>query len=529
MEVQKLYLKQNVQLDPLFNQWYAWPHLIAPATAAMNVANSHVRIMKSYVQAPQIHAAAVKNPAMRGGPFLDFDTKRSHEIKALLDKTVTEQAHLIAFADAIKSLNNTLLTEARGHSLESLYAKVPEQLKGYVELVYNLNHSPVMRFVERLLYNSPYYNVGAQSIVLSLVQQDERPFVFSTPRVADDERLHHRIPFHHTGLDDLFRMRETPEAPEYIQERLGFSDDQARLFSQLLTEEKPAPPPRYTDDAVRIRYFGHACLLIERQGVSLLTDPIISYEYPHPVKRFTFNDLPEQIDYVLLTHAHSDHVVFESLLQLRHKIKTVVVPRCRGGTLEDPSLKLLLEHTGFKHVVEIDELESFDIPGGTLTGVPFWGEHGDLNISSKIAYLIKLGGKAIMCVADSSNLEPSLYTHVQQQLGDVDVLFLGMECDGAPLSWMYGALLLKPLERAMDHSRRLCGSDCVRGRDLVERFKTKRLFVYAMGQESWLSFITSIKYTEESKPIVESNKLVQACQAQGIEAERLFGSKEIFV
>jgi hypothetical protein len=69
----------------------------------------------------------------------------------------------------------------------------------------------------------------------------------------------------------------------------------------------------------------------------------------------------------------------------------------------------------------------------------------------------------------------------------------------------------------------------VRGLDLVERFKSKRLFVYAMGQESWLSFISSIKYTDESKPIVESNKLVQACRAKGIEAERLFGSKDIFV
>jgi hypothetical protein len=37
----------------------------------------------------------------------------------------------------------------------------------------------------------------------------------------------------------------------------------------------------------------------------------------------------------------------------------------------------------------------------------------------------------------------------------------------------------------------------------------------------------SIKYTEESNPIVASNKLISECQRRGIRAERLFGEKEI--
>ncbi|HKX32300.1 MAG TPA: MBL fold metallo-hydrolase, partial [Blastocatellia bacterium] len=50
----QLYLKYNVALEPLFNQWYAWPHLIPPATAAMNMVNLHLKIMKSYVSAPEL-------------------------------------------------------------------------------------------------------------------------------------------------------------------------------------------------------------------------------------------------------------------------------------------------------------------------------------------------------------------------------------------------------------------------------------------------------------------------------------------
>ncbi|MGZ3460782.1 MAG: hypothetical protein ACXU86_20020, partial [Archangium sp.] len=40
-----LYLKQNVAAEPLYNQWYAWWYLLAPANAPLYVANHHVKIM----------------------------------------------------------------------------------------------------------------------------------------------------------------------------------------------------------------------------------------------------------------------------------------------------------------------------------------------------------------------------------------------------------------------------------------------------------------------------------------------------
>src|SRR5215216_2152733 len=71
MKSERVYLKQNVMVEPLFNQWYAWTHLISPATAAIYMANSHLKIMQSFISAPKIHASALKNPAMIGGPFID--------------------------------------------------------------------------------------------------------------------------------------------------------------------------------------------------------------------------------------------------------------------------------------------------------------------------------------------------------------------------------------------------------------------------------------------------------------------------
>ena len=183
----------------------------------------------------------------------------------------------------------------------------------------------------------------------------------------------------------------------------------------------------------------------------------------------------------------------------------------------------------FKNVAEIDDMETIEVEDGSVTGIPFLGEHGDLNIRSKAAHLIRLKGRSILCAADSANLEAKLYQHVHEMVGDLDLLFLGMECDGAPVSWIYGPLFTKPLDRKMDQSRRLCGSDYTRGIDIVKRFRCREVYVYAMGQEPWLGYVTSIKYTDESKPIIESSKLVEMCREIGIVAERLYGSKEIIV
>lgn len=522
------YLRQNALIEPLFNQWYAWSHLISPATAAMFIANSHLKIMQSFVSSPQVHIAAMKNPAMLGGPFISYDAKRAGEIKALLEKTASEQADLLALAQAIKTLDELLINEADGHSLEPTYQKVPEPLKGYVELVYDLNNQPAIRFIEGLLYKSPYYKTSAQSLVLSLINGDDRSFVFSTPRLEDDSRYFLRIPFNHEGLDELMRMKSSPRPQGRIREMLGVAQDDER-FSPFFTSEPPPRRPLGDPRGVRVSYFGHACLLIETERTAILTDPVISYKYDSEVPRLTHADLPEVLDYVLVTHNHQDHFALETLLQLRHKTRHIVVPKNSGGRLADPSLKMVLQKIGFKNVIELDEVESIECEDGHITGLPFLGEHADLDIKSKMAYLVRVGGRSVLIAADSNNLEPRLYDHIRDLANDLDAVFLGMECDGAPLTWIYGPLLTRPLTRKMDQSRRFDGSNYEKAIEIVKRLDPKHVYVYAMGQEPWLTYLVAVKYTDQSHPIVESNKLVADCKSRGITSERLFGRKEILL
>ncbi|HKQ08281.1 MAG TPA: MBL fold metallo-hydrolase [Blastocatellia bacterium] len=524
-----LYLRPNVQVEPLFDQWYAWSHLIPPVTAARNLTERHLKIMDSYVNAPQVHASAVRNPKLMGGPFIDYDGRRVDEIKALRDNTKKQRPHLIALSAAIGALDEMLRTKAKGYSLQPLYEQVPDILRGYVEMAYDLNNNPSFRMVEPLLYKSQFYDRSAQSLMLSVVTGDHRAFVLSTPRLESDSCFHLRAPFDDEVVDDLFRLKSSPRPRGEISEMLRVSESSQQLIDAFLTPEPPPPYLPYTGQGVRWRYFGHACILIEAQGMNLLFDPMLSYTYESNVSRYTYLDLPDAIDYVVITHNHQDHVLFETLLQIRHKIKHLVVPANSGGMLQDPSMKLMFQNMGFKSIIEMDDLERLEFDNGSITALPFFGEHSDLNIRSKAAYLVRFGNRSLLFAADSCNIEPRLYEHLYGEFGDIDALFLGMECDGAPLTWLYGPLLTKSLERAMDESRRLAGSNFEQAIDLVRRFNCKSAYVYAMGQEPWLGYIMSLQYTDQSRPIVESNRLIQECAQLGIAAERLFGEKEILL
>lgn len=524
-----LYLRPDVQVEPLFDQWYAWSHLIPPATAARNVTGRHMKIMDSYISAPQVHAAAVANPKMAGGPFIDYPENRVADIRALRDRTKRDRARLFELSAAIEQLDALLRSSAKGFSLQALYPQVPPLLRGYVELTYDLRNNPSFRLLEPLLYRSDLYDRSAQSIMLSLTSGDDRPFVLSTPRVDAPDTVQLSWAFADERVDELFRLKRAPRSWSWIKSTLGIEDQHDARFRSFFTEQTPAPYPRYDGRGVRWRYFGHACILIETRDVSILLDPVLSYTYESDISRYTYADLPDKIDFVLITHNHQDHILFETLLQLRDRVGQFVVPRNGGGALQDPSLKLTLEAAGCRNVAELGEMESIHFSGGSIIGLPFFGEHSDLAVMTKLAHLVQLGNVRLLFAADSCNIEPMVYQHVHRTLGDIDVLFLGMECDGAPLSWLYGPLLLQPVERGMDQSRRLAGCDYTQGIAIVNEFNCKEAYVYAMGQEPWLNYVMRIKYTDESRPIVESNRLIEDCRSRGIVAERLFGEKEILI
>ncbi len=524
-----VYIKQNLAIEPLVDNWYAWPHLVSPATAAMNIKDRHLKIMNSYVQNPMIHAAAVKTPKMLGGPFIDYDGKRVDEIQGLIDNTMASCDKLLALREDIFELNATLKKEAKGYALTELYKKVPESLQGMVELVYDINNNPSFRIFESLLYETEYYNESLQSFNLFLVEDDDsRSFVLSTPKLPGEDILRVNLPFKSEKIDQLFEMEDTPRTYGEIREIYNIAPEDEALFKSFFTTEAPKKYERYTGEGVLTRYFGHACILTETKETTILADPLVSYGYDTDISRYSYEDLPDTIDYVLVTHNHQDHILFETLLRLRRKIKNIVVPKSNGGYLQDPNLKLMFQKIGFNNIIELGEMETIDFEDCSITGLPFVGEHCDLDVRSKLCHHVEYkDGFKILFAADSCNVSPRLYERIRDIIGNINVIFLGMECEGAPLTWLYGPLMPETLPRDQDESRRLAGCNFEQARALVDIFNPEDVFVYAMGMEPWLKYISSIKYTDESLPIVESNKLLDYCTENGIRPERLFGEKII--
>jgi len=67
------------------------------------------------------------------------------------------------------------------------------------------------------------------------------------------------------------------------------------------------------------------------------------------------------------------------------------------------------------------------------------GEHGDLDIRTKLAYLVRVNGHSLLFAADSCNISPEMYRHVHKEIGDVDVVFLGWNARGANVVVVWAA------------------------------------------------------------------------------------------
>jgi glyoxylase-like metal-dependent hydrolase (beta-lactamase superfamily II) len=479
-------------------------------------------LLESFISNPQSHAQAAADPILSGGPFIAIPPSRLAEVVQLRDRSVHLYEANKKLSDELIAFSTRLERECGGLSLSPWYEQLPETLRPYVELVYDYQHRPSLRFIEPLLYRSPLYRKDAQSIRLFGMKRDaERPYFLNTPRLPsdDDSDIMATVPFDSDASKALFAMDALPIPFGELRERLSLGDRQAATLESLVE-----PVREHEEMALNVyTYLGHATVLVRWKGTTILLDPVVAAKPALGGEgRYSFGDLPERIDFVAITHIHHDHFALETLARLASRIGTLLVPRAQGFLYGDVSLKYIAHHCNIANVVEMDALDVVPFNDGEIIAIPFLGEHSDL-AHSKNAYAVRTGTQQAIFAADSDCLNEAMYEKIRDSIGKVHTLFIGTEHIGGPLSWNCGPLLPGRPTREQEKTRRSHGCDADRALTMSKILGVQRVCSYAMGLEPWLRCLLGAAVSPESPQMREAHKLIATAEERGYDARLLHG------
>lgn len=135
--------------------------------------------------------------------------------------------------------------------------------------------------------------------------------------------------FNPDGGDD--RPSAGPSRTRLIAQRL-FGDPTQPVWPEHVAVRRSKPSPRVEGAAMRVTWIGHATVLVQADGINILTDPVWSDRAgpfgfgPSRVAApgVRFEDLPK-IDLVLVSHNHYDHMDLATLKRLWDRDRPVIV------------------------------------------------------------------------------------------------------------------------------------------------------------------------------------------------------------
>jgi len=125
-------------------------------------------------------------------------------------------------------------------------------------------------------------------------------------------------------------------------------------------------------------WFGHSSYYFQLHGKRFLVDPVFSGNVspiPNTAKAFSgsdeyqVSDLPE-IDYLIISHDHYDHLDYETILKLKNKVKQVICPLGVGAHFEHwgYSANQLIEDEWYKSVALAPNLNITFMPARHFSG-----------------------------------------------------------------------------------------------------------------------------------------------------------------
>jgi L-ascorbate metabolism protein UlaG (beta-lactamase superfamily) len=153
-------------------------------------------------------------------------------------------------------------------------------------------------------------------------------------------------------------------------------------------------------------WFGHSSYFIQLKGKKFLVDPVFSGNaspVPNTNKSFigseiySVEDFPE-IDYLLITHDHYDHLDYETILELQPKVKKVVTGLGVGEHLEFWGYRkeMITELVWYESVNFNNEIRLTSIPTRHFSGRTF-----KRNTSLWMGFILEFGEMKLLLGGDS--------------------------------------------------------------------------------------------------------------------------------
>lgn len=201
----------------------------------------------------------------------------------------------------------------------------------------------------------------------------------------------------------------------------------------------PVMQPDYKPGSdTKITWYGHSSYLIQISGLNILVDPVFSprtspfnflgsLQYPG-TEKLKAEDLPE-IDILLITHDHYDHLDYQTILKLKPKTKHYLTSLGVGEHLQ---------HWGIPETqfTEMAWYETKTIAGLQFTACParhFTGRSYKRNQSLWASFVLKSANQQLYLGGDSGY--DSHFKEIGERFGSFDLAIV--ECGQYNTYWPY--------------------------------------------------------------------------------------------
>ena len=221
---------------------------------------------------------------------------------------------------------------------------------------------------------------------------------------------------HNKGRFELPQQRGGASFKEIIKWQL--SGGRQKWPRHVPNRNYPAPPERLDDTRIAATWIGHSTVLLQTQGLNILTDPFFSKraspsQLIGPTRTrapgVALKNLPP-LDLILLSHSHYDHMDKPTLRWLAKNQKAKLITPLQNA----------MHAKGFE-TVELDWHQSHGHGHATITTLPalHWSKRtiSDTNKSLWGAFLIELPAGSIYFGADTGFSTGETFKQVNERFG----------------------------------------------------------------------------------------------------------------